>query len=66
MSQLDITIFFYNMTGLIICFFITIHLVSFILSKFWYNKKLRNVNINQDPISKDSDNLIYIKRILKT
>nr|YP_010889976.1 ATP synthase F0 subunit 8 [Rhizophysa eysenhardtii]WJJ69937.1 ATP synthase F0 subunit 8 [Rhizophysa eysenhardtii] len=66
MSQLDITIFFYNMTGLIICFFITIHLVSFILSKFWYNKKLRNININQDLTSKDSDNLIYIKRILKT
>jgi len=65
MSQLDITIFFYNMIGLVICFYITVHLASFIIIKFVYNKKARNINFNQELISKDSDNLSFIKRILK-
>nr|YP_010889963.1 ATP synthase F0 subunit 8 [Rhizophysa filiformis]WJJ69924.1 ATP synthase F0 subunit 8 [Rhizophysa filiformis] len=65
MSQLDITIFFYNMIGLVICFYVTVHLASFIIIKFVYNKKARNINFNQELISKDSDNLNFIKRILK-
>nr|WJJ69950.1 ATP synthase F0 subunit 8 [Physalia sp.] len=65
MSQLDLSIFFYNMLGLIMCFYIIIHLVSQILTKFLYNKKVRNFRSDGTKYKTSSNNINTIKRILK-
>ena len=65
MSQLDMSIYFYHMTGLVICFYIFIHLTSTILIKYWYNKKIRISDIDYSDSGKISDNIIFIKKILK-
>ena len=65
MSQLDLSIYFYHMTGLIICFYIFIHLTSTILIKYWYNKKIRVISIDYSDSEKITENIIFIKKILK-
>nr|YP_010890028.1 ATP synthase F0 subunit 8 [Apolemia rubriversa]WJJ70040.1 ATP synthase F0 subunit 8 [Apolemia rubriversa] len=65
MSQLDMSIYFYHMTGLVICFYIFIHLTSTILIKYWYNKKIRINDIDYDDSKKINNNIIFIKKILK-
>ena len=64
-SQLDLSIYFYQITGLIICFYIFIYLTSTILIKYWYNKKIRVNSIDYIDYEKIIENIIFIKKILK-
>ena len=66
MSQLDVSISFSNLIGLLFCFSLFIYFVIVITVQYWYNEKLRNMN--QEELSKELikiDNSIIIKRILK-
>jgi len=66
MSQLDISISFSHLIGLLICFYIFIHYIMIIVIQYWYNEKLRN--LSQDELVQELtkiDNSILIKRILK-
>nr|WJJ70016.1 ATP synthase F0 subunit 8 [Physonectae sp.] len=65
MSQLDMSISFYHIIGLILCFYIFIHLVLIILTKYLYNKKIRLNNIDLKIFLSNKDNINFIKRILK-
>nr|YP_010890015.1 ATP synthase F0 subunit 8 [Erenna sirena]WJJ70002.1 ATP synthase F0 subunit 8 [Erenna sirena] len=65
MSQLDMSISFYHIIGLILCFYIFIHLISTILIKNWYNNKIRLSNIDLKYYFKSKNNLNFIKKILK-
>nr|YP_010890002.1 ATP synthase F0 subunit 8 [Stephalia dilata]WJJ69989.1 ATP synthase F0 subunit 8 [Stephalia dilata] len=65
MSQLDMSISFYHIIDLILCFYIFIHLISIILVKYSYNKKVRLSNLDFKNFSINEDNLGFIKRILK-
>lgn len=66
MSQLDVSISFSNLIGLLFCFSIFIYFVVIITVQYWYNNKLRN--LNSEELSKKLikiDNSVIIKRILK-
>nr|CUS58602.1 TPA: ATP synthase F0 subunit 8 [Podocoryna carnea] len=66
MSQLDISISFSHLIGLVICFYIFIHYVSVLLIRFWYNQKLRSLDYEDLSVElKKLDDTIFIKRILK-
>nr|YP_004940448.1 ATP synthase F0 subunit 8 [Clava multicornis]AER54457.1 ATP synthase F0 subunit 8 [Clava multicornis] len=66
MSQLDISISFSHLIGLVICFYIFLHYVSILLVRFWYNQKLRSLDYEELNIELNKlDNSIFIKRILK-
>ena len=66
MSQLDVSISFSHLCGLIFCFYIFIHYMSILLIQFWYNKKLRSLNDQEllEELSK-LDKTIILKKILK-
>lgn len=66
MSQLDVSISFSNLIGLLFCFFVFIYFVVVITVQYWYNNKLRNLSSGE--LSKELikiDNSVIIKRILK-
>lgn len=66
MSQLDVSISFSHLCGLIFCFYIFIHYMSILLIQFWYNKKLRS--LNDQELSKELsklDKTVILKKILK-
>lgn len=66
MSQLDISISFSQLVGLLFCFYIFLHYVIVLTVRYWYNKKLRS--LSEEELSKEwvkIDNSIIIKRILK-
>nr|YP_010890149.1 ATP synthase F0 subunit 8 [Stephanomia amphytridis]WJJ70197.1 ATP synthase F0 subunit 8 [Stephanomia amphytridis] len=65
MSQLDMSISFYHITGLIFCFYIFIHLVSIILIKHNYNKKVRLSIISLEDFLVNENYLNFIKKIFK-
>ena len=65
MSQLDMSISFYHIIDLILCFYIFIHLVSIILTKYSYNKKIRLSNLDFKNLSVNKNNIDFIKKILK-
>lgn len=66
MSQLDVSISFSHLCGLIFCFYIFIHYMSILLIQFWYNKKLRSLNDQElsEELNK-LDKTIILKKILK-
>ena len=66
MSQLDISISFSQLIGLLFCFYMFLHYVIVLVVRYWYNKKLRS--LSEEELSKEwvkIDNSIIIKRILK-
>nr|ALO20633.1 ATP synthase F0 subunit 8 [Melicertum octocostatum] len=66
MSQLDVSISFSHLCGLIICFYVFIHYVTIILIQFWYNQKLRSLSEEELMIQLEKlDNTVVLKRILK-
>lgn len=66
MSQLDISISFSHLFGLLLCFYVFIHYISVNLIQYWYNSKLRSLNYEELSIElEELDNTIIIKRILK-
>nr|YP_009905961.1 ATP synthase F0 subunit 8 [Spirocodon saltatrix]QLH56854.1 ATP synthase F0 subunit 8 [Spirocodon saltatrix] len=66
MSQLDISISFSQIIGLLFCFYIFIHYIVVLTIQFWYNKKLRSLGFEDFNLECEKlDNSILIKRILK-
>nr|CUS58564.1 TPA: ATP synthase F0 subunit 8 [Hydractinia symbiolongicarpus] len=66
MSQLDLSISFSHLIGLIICFYIFLNFVTILLVKFWYNQKVRSLDFEElDNQLNKIDSNIFIKRILK-
>nr|YP_010889989.1 ATP synthase F0 subunit 8 [Bargmannia elongata]WJJ69976.1 ATP synthase F0 subunit 8 [Bargmannia elongata] len=65
MSQLDMSISFYHIIGLLFCFYIFIHLTLNILVKYWYNKKIRDNDVFLSDFFKSDENLVFLKRIFK-
>lgn len=66
MSQLDLSISFSHLIGLIICFYIFLNFVTILLVKFWYNQKVRSLDFEElDNQLNKVDSNIFIKRILK-
>nr|ALO20672.1 ATP synthase F0 subunit 8 [Catablema vesicarium] len=66
MSQLDVSISFSHLLGLIFCFYIFLHYVTILLVQFWYNQKLRSLDHEELSIQLEKlDNTVLIKRILK-
>lgn len=66
MSQLDISISFSQIIGLLFCFYLFLHYVIILMVQHWYNKKLRS--LSEEDFDKEwakIDNSIIIKRILK-
>jgi len=64
MSQLDISIFYSHLFGLLLMIYIFAHFVVIILTNYYYNNKLRNYNdditsINFEQINK-VDTLVKI------
>jgi hypothetical protein len=66
MFYLDLSIYFYHVTGLIICFISLFLLNSSILIKYWYNKKIRFYNVNLHYYEKFAKYSTFIKKLLKT
>nr|ALO20646.1 ATP synthase F0 subunit 8 [Ptychogena lactea] len=66
MSQLDVSISFSHLCGLILCFYIFTHYITILLIQFWYNKKLRSLGEEElmEQLEK-LDKTIILKRILK-
>ena len=66
MSQLDISISFSHLFGLLFCFYLFIHYISINLIQYWYNNKLRSLSHEDLSLElKELDNTVIIKRILK-
>lgn len=66
MSQLDVSISFSHLFGLILCFYIFIHYVAITLIQFWYNQKLRF--LSDDELSNELNKLdktVILKKILQ-
>ena len=66
MSQLDTSIAFSHLCGLVLCFYIFVHYITIILIQFWYNQKLRS--LDDEELSKELEELdktIILKKILK-
>lgn len=66
MSQLDVTISFSQLIGLIFFLYIFFYYVVILVIQYWYNDKLRNLSsqdLNKE--FKKLDNTIILKRILK-
>jgi hypothetical protein len=47
MSQLDISIFYSHLFGLLITFYIFAHFVIIILTNYYYNNKLRSLELEE-------------------
>ena len=66
MSQLDISIFYSHLFGLLLTFYIFSHFVVMILINFYYNMKLRALEIEDSLMKKvPSNNAEIINRILE-
>nr|ALO20685.1 ATP synthase F0 subunit 8 [Leuckartiara octona] len=66
MSQLDVSISFSHLFGLLFCFYIFLHYITIVLVQFWYNKKLRSLDHEELSIQLEKiDNTFFVKRILK-
>lgn len=66
MSQLDISIFYSHLFGLLLTFYIFSHFIVIILINFYYNMKLRGLEIEEGIIEKvSSNNTEIITRILE-
>lgn len=56
MSQLDISIFYSHLLSLLITFYIFAHFAVMILSVYYYNFKLRNIDNQKELSSFSKDN----------
>lgn len=66
MSQLDISISFSQIVGLLFCFYVFTYYIILLITQYWYNNKLRF--ISEDDLKENLekiDNNLIIKRILK-
>lgn len=68
MSQLDITISFSQLIGLLIVFYFFIYYIISIVLQYWYNKYLRINEINEvkESLYKEESSVEILKRILKS
>lgn len=66
MSQLDLSISFSHLLGLIMCFYIFLHYATVLMIQYWYNNKLRS--FEKDEMKKEIEEIeksIILKKILK-
>jgi len=63
MSQLDISIFYNHLFGLLLIIYIFSHFVVIILSNYYYNIKLRNYK--DDNLSVESSQINKVDTLLK-
>lgn len=63
MSQLDISIFYSHLFGLLLIIYIFSHFVVIILSNYYYNIKLRNYK--DDNLSVESSQINKVDTLLK-
>ena len=63
MSQLDISIFYSHLFGLLLIIYIFSHFVVIILSNYYYNIKLRNYK--DDNLSVESSQINKVNTLLK-
>ena len=66
MSQLDISIFYSHLFGLLLTFYIFSHFVVLILITYYYNSKLRNLESISSSIKVDEiNNVNTLMKILE-
>lgn len=66
MSQLDISIFYSHLFGLLLTFYIFSHFVVLILTTYYYNSKLRNLESISSTIKVDEiNNVNTLMKILE-
>lgn len=63
MSQLDISIFYSHLFGLLLVIYVFSHFVVIILSNYYYNIKLRNYK--DDNLSVESSQINKVDTLLK-
>lgn len=66
MSQLDLSISFSHLLGLMICFYVFLHYTTVLIIQYWYNDKLRS--LEEDEMKKEVKEIeksIVLKKILK-
>ena len=66
MSQLDLSISFSHLFGLIVCFYIFLHYTTILVIQYWYNNKLRF--LEEAEMKKEVGQVeksIILKKILK-
>lgn len=66
MSQLDISIFYSHLFGLLLTFYIFSHFIVLVLIKFYYNNKLRNLELELKMVKiNDINNTNTLLKILE-
>ena len=66
MSQLDISIFYSHLFGLLLTLYIFSHFVVLVLITYYYNFKVRNLeDYTQSVITKDINNVNTLIKILE-
>ena len=66
MSQLDLSISFSHLLGLIVCFYVFLHYTTILIIQYWYNNKLRL--FEEDEMKKEIEEIeksLILKKILK-
>lgn len=63
MSQLDISIFYSHLFGLLLTFYIFAHFVVIILKNYYYNNKLRNYS--DDVLELESSEVNKLNTLIK-
>lgn len=63
MSQLDISIFYSHLFGLLLTFYIFSHFVVIILKNYYYNNKLRNYS--DDVLELESSEVNKLNTLIK-
>lgn len=63
MSQLDISIFYSHLFGLLLILYIFAHFVVIILTNYYYNNKLRN--LSSDELKLDSSEVNKLNTLIK-
>jgi len=65
-SQLDISIFYSHLFGLLLTFYIFSHFIVLVLIKFYYNNKLRNLELELKMVKiNDINNTNTLLKILE-
>nr|WKK50048.1 ATP synthase F0 subunit 8 [Eirene ceylonensis] len=66
MSQLDISIFYSHLFGLLLTLYIFSHFAVIIITNYYYNNKVRNIEVLIDESkSKEANNINTLMKILE-
>lgn len=66
MSQLDISIFYSHLFALLLTFYIFSHFIVLVLSTYYFNDKLRNLESESESIKVENvNNVVTLMKILE-